>query len=159
MKRYLILSWVFFIESSCNNTLAQIYFVSGAGNYVNEKYFKTNSQSQLSNYEGSYRAVSETYESNYIFDITSMNGKLNIRAICGHTEDGGENWYSDTLIFENVLVENGEFRIDVNGNTNFRFVKVIYKSEESKKNITSTGIVMEEYKVYAEKIESGSGNG
>lgn len=159
MKYNLLLSSVFFILFSCNNIFAQGFFVTGAGSYINEKYFKTNSQSQISNYEGSYEAVSETYESNYIIDIKSKNEKLNIRAICGHTEDGGENWYSDTLIFENVLVENGEFRIDVNGNTNFRFVIVIFKSVEIEKNITSTGIVMEEYKMYAEKIESGSGNG
>lgn len=91
MKYNLLLSGVFFILFSCNNFFAQGFFVTGAGSYINEKYLKTNSKSQISNYEGSYEAVSETYESNYIFDIKSKNEKLNIRAICGHTEDGGEN--------------------------------------------------------------------
>lgn len=159
MKWYLLLSSVFYMLLSCNFTQAQGYFVSGAGKYVNEKSFKTNSQNKLSNYEGNYEAVSETYESNYIFEITTKNEKLNIKAILGHTEDGGENWYSDTIIFDDVTVENGKFRIDVNGNNNFRFVKAIYKSEESNKNISSIGFVMEEYKMYAEKIVSGSGNG
>lgn len=152
MKNFIALLFsVLFIFIS-NQLLAQGYFVSSTGNYLSPEKFKTNIQNDLSKYEGSYSAVSETFESSYTYKIINRDYILDIIVISAACEDG-ENWQQDTLFFKDIIVKDGKFTIkDVPenfGNSNYRFVKVTYKLDG--KNIKAEGLVMEEYFMFAEK--------
>ena len=152
-----------FILIFCTTELldAQGYFVANAGEYINSSNFKTNSQKDISKYEGKYVAASETYESNYTFEVTTQGNSLNIKMISCGTMDGGEYWDCDTTYFKDVTIANGQFTLNFsnvigfNDETapihNFRFVKCTYKQEGSSKNIKSEGIAWEEFSFFAER--------
>lgn len=143
----LILFLIFFV---CRAS-AQGYFVVNAGTYVSQDNFKTNIQNDISKYSGKYVAVSETYESNYIINVSTKGEFLSIVIISAGTMDGGESWESDTAVYDNVSAKNGIFVIETAGNKTFRFTNVKYKPEGKNNNITANGILMEEFFMFAEK--------
>ena len=130
---------------------AQSYFVPTAQSYVNGNSFDLNTD--VTTYEGKYEGASETFESNYIFEIKQNGSKLNMIVTYSYTQDGGDNWTTEAYKFDNVSVDNGYFYIGLNGNEQFRFVTGTYKPYKTKKKITRYGIIMEEYKMFAEKTE------
>ena len=144
------LAFLFFLVLTfTENIYSQGYFVPGKGEYVPEEKFKTNIQTDLSKYTGTYTAVSETYESGYTYYITTRDNVLDI-LIVGSASMDGESWQQDSSFVKGVTVENGKFSINNNqifygglGDMNFRFVKVSYKAEG--KTINAEGLVMEEY--------------
>ena len=160
MKIVLVLifsGFILFISSSIN---AQGYFVANAGVYISSSNFNTNVQKDISKYEGKYVAASETYESNYTFEVTAQENTLNIKMISCGTMDGGEIWDCDTTYFKDVPVENGKFTLNfrnfisgdaANNIYNYRFVKCTYKQEGSNKKIKSEGIAWEEFNMFGEK--------
>ena len=139
--------------------IAQEYFVLGAGKYIHSSNFETNVQEDLSQYIGIYSAVTETYESSFTFEITVQDNTLNIILIYGATMGIEDNWEQDTSSYKGVFVNDGNFSLDVNvvlnpsvnEIQNFRFVKCWYNREEDNKKIESEGLVIEEYKMFAEK--------
>jgi hypothetical protein len=154
---FYIVVMISFITSSIN---AQGYFIARAGDYVSSSNFTTNVQKDISKYEGKYIAASETYESNYTFEVTADGNTLNIRMTSCGTMDGGEKWDCDTTYFKDVIVENGKFTLNFKNNIsgdeasqiyNYRFVKCTYKQEGSNKNIKSEGIVWEEFMMFGER--------
>lgn len=156
IKLYLIVM-ISFIASSIN---AQGYFVASAGNYVSTSNFNMNVQKDVSKYEGKYVAASETYESNYTFDLTTEGNTLNIKMISCGSMDGGEKWDCDTTYFKDIVVANGKFSLNfrnsISGDDsdkiyNYRFVKCVYKHQVSGENIKSEGIVWEEFKMFGER--------
>lgn len=142
---------IFLIPLTAN---AQGYFVAGAGEYLDISKFKFNSQSNLLLYQGKYTAASETYDSHYIFEISSNEVSLNIKALSGGSEDG-EHYSYDTLIFSDVKVIDGTFEITFPVASVFKFVKTSYSytDENGTKTVKCFGILMEEYKMFAEKYE------
>lgn len=137
-----------------SNAFTQGYFVSSEGEYFNENLFKTNSQTNLQKYSASYTAVSETYESALNFIISAENNSLNITFVYGGCMDG-ENWQFDTTYISGVTVNNGSFTLSKSqtqfenfDNFNFRFVNVSLKIEGITRK--TRGIVLEEYKMFAE---------
>lgn len=124
-----------------------------AGVFVKTGSFTTNSQTDLSKFTGTYIAASESYESNYKFEITQSGNALNIIVTYSYTMDGGDNWNSEATKFSNVSVDNGYFYIGLYENEKFRFVTGTYKPYDKKKKVTVPGIVMEEYKLFAEKTD------
>jgi hypothetical protein len=153
MKKIYSFIALFLVLFVFNTLYSQGYFVAEAGNYFSSDNFKTNVQIDFTKYEGRYVAASETYESNYEYIIISEGNVLMITMISGATDDGGENWMMDTLIFRNVTVIDGKFTLtDLPsnlGNQNFRFVKASYMLEG--KNRKSGGLIMEEYLMFAQK--------
>lgn len=130
---------------------AQSYFVPAAQSYVNGNSFDLNTDA--STYEGKYEGASETFESNYIFEIKNNNGKLNIVATYSYTQDGGDTWTTEAYKFDNVTVDNGYFYIGLNGNEQFTFVTASYKPYKSKKKVNRYGILMQEFKMFSERTE------
>lgn len=155
MKNFIAFLFSVLLIFITNQLAAQGYFVSSSGNYLNSDKFKTNIQNDISKYEGSYTAVSETYESAYTYIISSNANTIDITVIASACMDG-ENWEQDTVFLKDIDVQEGKFKIDNStigygnfGNSNFRFVKVTYKLDG--KNINVEGLVMEEYFMFAEK--------
>lgn len=156
IKLYLIVM-ISFIASSIN---AQGYFIASAGDYVSPSNFNTNIQKDIFKYVGKYIATSETYESNYTFELTTEGNTLNIKMISCGSMDGGEKWDCDTTYFKDIVVANGKFTLDfrnsISGDDsdkiyNYRFVKCTYKQQGSSKNIKSEGIVWEEFMMFGER--------
>lgn len=147
-----ILVILFFLMPVSAN--AQGYFAANVGHYLDVSKFKLNPQSNLLLYQGKYTAASETYDSHYIFEISSNEESLNITAISGGSEDG-EHYSYDTLIFSDVKVINGTFEITFPEASVFKFVKTSYSytDENGTKTVKCFGILMEEYKMFAEKYE------
>ena len=141
---------LFFVFCTCP-AIAQGYFIANAGTYISQDNFKTNDQKDISKYSGKYIAVSETYESNYTFNLTNKGEFLNIVVISAGTMDGGENWDTDTTTFDNISVKNGIFVMETHGNKTFRFANVKYKPEGKNNYIGAEGIIMEEFFMFAEK--------
>ncbi|HEY5122652.1 MAG TPA: hypothetical protein VIK14_02840 [Ignavibacteria bacterium] len=155
MKKTFLLVLVLSAFLLSGKIYSQGYFVEGAGKYINEDKFKTNIQEDLTKYEGTYRAISESYESCYIFNVSICGEVLDIVFIYGGSDDGGENWGWDTTVYKGITVINGKFALnDIQenfGNANFRFVKVTYQRERDNKAIKNEGFVMEDYMTFAEK--------
>jgi hypothetical protein len=155
MKTFIVFLFGLLIIATSNSLLAQEYFVSTSGNYVNSNSFKTNIQNDLSKYEGVYTAVSETYESAYTYIISSNANSIGLTIISSACMDS-ENWEQDTVFLKDINVQEGKFKTDNStigygnfGNSNFKFVKVTYKLDG--KTIKAEGLVMEEYFMFAEK--------
>ncbi|HEY5122196.1 MAG TPA: hypothetical protein VIK14_00520 [Ignavibacteria bacterium] len=70
MKKAYFLFLVLFTFLLSGKIYSQGYFVAFAGDYVNSSNFNTNIQNDLSKYTGIFIAVSEIYESNYLFKLT-----------------------------------------------------------------------------------------
>jgi hypothetical protein len=155
MKKHFLFFLVIIFVFTADFLKAQGYFIAARGEYVISSSFKTNIQSDLSKYNGTYVAASETYESNYTYEITSRDNSLDI-LIIGAASMDGENWEKDSAFIKGVTVQDGKFTLNSNkvfygnsGNINFRFVKVTYKLDG--KTVKAEGIVMEEYMMFAEK--------
>lgn len=159
MKKFLLLFFIGLISFIASSINAQGYFIASAGDYVSPSNFTTNVQKDINKYEGKYIAASETYESNYTFEVTAVGNTLNIKMTSCGTMDGGEKWDCDTTYFKDVAVANGIFTLNFNNtisgdNTdktyNFRFVKCTYKQEGSKKSMKFEGLVWEEFHMFGE---------
>lgn len=152
----IVIGAFFILLASFNISYSQDgYFVSSAGNYINKNSFKTVSFANLDKYKGIYSGASETYESNYTYIIKSNGSTLEILLISAASVDG-ENCSADTLIYSNVIVENGKFTLEKkssnygeSSNRNFRFAKVSYKIQG--KTINAEGLVIEDFYIFAEK--------
>lgn len=96
MKNFIALLLFVFSFLISNQILSQGYFISSSGNYLSTDKFRTNAQNDLSKYEGSYTAVSETYESAYTFIISPNTNSVDLNIISSACMDG-ENWEQDTF--------------------------------------------------------------
>ncbi len=151
MKKCFTVLIFFIFIAAFQSSNAQSYFVPTAQTYVNGKSFDQNTDA--SSYTGRYEGASETFESNYVFDVAQNGSKLNIIVNYSYTQDGGETWTTEAYKFDNVGVDEGHFYIGLDGNEQFRFVTASYKPYKSKKKVTRYGIIMEEYKMFAERTE------
>jgi len=138
-----------------SNALSQEYYVSSFSSYYPEKLFITNSQSNPDYYNGTYLAVSETYESSICLIINAGNNSLNISLISGVSIDC-QDWNFDTTYIYNVPLNNGCFTLsqeqtnfEISGNLNFRLVNSSLYFDGNRFNLH--GIIIEEYTIFAAK--------
>lgn len=151
MKKSITAVLFLFTILAIHTAQSQSYFVPVAQTNVNGNSFELNTDA--STYVGRYEGASETFESNYVFEITPNGNNLDMIVTYSYTQDGGDNWTSEVYKFVNVGVDNGHFYIGLNGNEQFRFVTGSYKPYQSKKKVNRYGILMEEYKMFIERTE------